>query len=119
MSAHNIIFASIAVLFSLFYGLSVHEIFRVTKLGVPISFRFHQFWLNFVGSLFGWGALWFVAKEVMSAIVSESIAFVSLKFCTLAFIAFIGITGFLPFTVNLLITRMHEVAEKLLGIKKD
>ena len=57
-------FALVGLGFSLFYGLKAFDIFEVDRANKPRAWKFHQFWLNFVGSAAGWVILWIVIQRL-------------------------------------------------------
>jgi hypothetical protein len=80
----------------------------------------HQIWLNFLGSAVGWVCLWFVAVKLVPQFerAPDLVSF-GWEHAALALVAFIGVTGYLPFTVvNLAVglgTLMKAVGEKVGG----
>jgi hypothetical protein len=89
---------------------------RCPTIGVHL--RVHQFWLNFVGSLVGWTALWFLLRRVFASIESPCSPSISWSDVSIFLAAFIGVTGFLPFTVVSLIYGLREIAAKIAGLGK-
>jgi len=102
------VFSAVAFAFSLFYGLrcwTIHELDLEPKLSDLTKrwkrpwnelwkdgtwvWKVHQIFLNFCGSMFGWGAFWYLLRDYFSGRVSV------LDF-GLAVIAFLGITGLVP-----------------------
>ena len=89
-------FWAVAVAASLFYGAFANRIFLVMPpVAVTGVWWVHQGWFNFVGSLAGWGALWALIPGPCLRGACE--AQVTWSAATLAFVAFTGITGHLPF----------------------
>jgi hypothetical protein len=108
------IFWIAALVASLFFGLKAVTIFQVQapKGKGPWAWWIHQFWLNFCGSFVGWVALWFVGRKVISCL-GASCAFELTGWDVLiSFLAFVGVTGFLPFTIVGLITGIKELVVK-------
>lgn len=83
--------------FSIFYGRKAVEIF------VPDSFapekrslrswKFHQFWLNFLASVFGWLALLLFLDRLGQLGSGEPLDGSSIA---LGIVALVGVTGMLP-----------------------
>jgi hypothetical protein len=65
----------------------------------PSSWWWHQRWLNFLGALVGWIALWFLARKFAPCLFAECTVAPSAWDVAGAFLAFVGITGFLPGTI--------------------
>jgi hypothetical protein len=90
----------VAVGFSIFYGWKALEILTNTE---PNSFKgarlFHQRWLNFLGSAAGWVCLWFVVVKLWLHISDGDRQEFSWSYAALALIGFVGVSGYLPFTV--------------------
>ena len=115
----NVAFPLVGLLFSVFYGWKSIDIFlEVPTTHKPWAWKFHQFWLNFSGSLVGWVALWFLTRKVLSCIRTSCSAPVNFWDVATFFLAFIGITGFLPFTIVSLIQGIKELAAKIAGLGK-
>jgi len=113
-----LVFGAIAVAFSVFYGTKAIDIFGEPSDKKPWAWRVHQFWLNFVGSIAGWSAMWFLLRRVFAAIESSSPSSITWSDIALFFAAFIGVTGFLPFSVVSLIYGLREIASKIAGLGK-
>lgn len=104
LSYWNIPYAIIAVALSLFYGWKAVKIFKANKSDDDVekldwSWKLHQSWLNFAGSIVGWLVLWVMFQKFLGCISDG---------CTVVFgawdfigylIAFIGVTGYLPAAV--------------------
>jgi len=92
-----------ALVFGLFFGLRAVSIFvnpdiyRIKNW----DWKFYQFWFNFAGAFIGWVVVYYLWKTDISKFGIEH--FVAL------IIAFLGITGNLPFAV---------LVGKVLGIPK-
>jgi hypothetical protein len=103
-----ICFWAVALGFSVFYGVccwTIHELDLEPELADLTerwkrpwkklwkdgtwAWKVHQGFLNFCGSMFGWGALWYLLRDYLSRCLRP------LDFA-LAVIAFLGITGLLP-----------------------
>jgi hypothetical protein len=61
--------------------------------------KVHQFWLNFVGSATGWVCLWFVIVKVWPYLSSDAEPSFGWGYAALALVAFLGVTGYLPYTL--------------------
>lgn len=61
------------------------------------SWRFHQFWLNFVGSLTGWAAAYYF---IFCRLLPVSAFSFKLQDTVPILIALLGITGLLPYTLS-------------------
>ena len=114
----NIIFLNIAIFFSSFYGLKAFEIFQVNTVDKPRSWKIHQIWFNFSGSIAGWIALWLLIRKILHCIMSSSFNTVDISDSMLFLLAFIGITGHLPYTIAGIIESLKELATKITGILK-
>ena len=111
----GILYLGIALGFSLFYALKAIDILtdKKTLKGAAL---FHQRWLNFSGSIAGWICLWFVGKKVCQHVISGIDPTIGWPYAALSLVGFIGIIGYLPFTVVKLITSIGGLVEKIPGI---
>ena len=110
---------AIAIGFSLFYGLKAIDIFTdVDAKSLTGPRLFHQRWLNFLGSATGWVCLWFVVTKVSHHLLNGSDPAIGWPYVALAMVAFVGITGYLPFTVVTLVNSVGRVVGKIAGIFK-
>jgi hypothetical protein len=114
----NIIIVLAALAFSLFFGFKATDIFEVATAGKSRAWKFHQFWLILVGSASGWIALWFVARKAYFCSQEGCPTRPSFWYGIMLFIAFIGITGFLPITVVGIIQGIKELSAKVIGFAK-
>jgi hypothetical protein len=114
----TIIFLVVGIGFSFFFGLKATEIFRVPTEGTTRAWKFYQFWFNFLGSLIGWVALWFLARKITACLLSSCPAQVDSMDILVIFISFVGITGHLPYTVMGLIQGLNDLAKKITGSSK-
>src|SRR5437763_1508580 len=92
-------FAVVAFAFSLFYGFAATSIFEVKTSGTSRSWRFHQWWLNFLGSAVGWVAAWFLLHKIVAVAHSPATVAIQWSDAALFFLAFVGVTGFMPFSI--------------------
>ena len=105
---------------AVFYGVKCFDAFQVrladgetvTRKNVTWPYWFHQFWFNFAGSLFGWAFLYFFLWHRMPLILSTNATF-SDGF--VLFVAFVGITGHLPYAVAGVLEGLKQIGLKLTG----
>jgi hypothetical protein len=102
---------------SLFFGFFAVTIFEVPlpKVKPLWAWKLHQFWLNFTGSFVGWVALWFLGRKVIACLVPSCSVEPNAWDVAAFFLAFVGVTGFLPLTIVGLITGLKELLVKLAG----
>ncbi len=95
---------AVALIVSLFLGFGCFSVHGANKEGSDWVWRAGQVWLNFVGAFVGWIALWFLARQWWGVwqVPSDPAKSVQLTLSDigLALTAFIGITGYLPMTMN-------------------
>lgn len=111
-----VLFILAAIGMSVFYGLHACEIFSVPTTDRKSSWRFHQFWLNFLGSGVGWVAAWAVLRAAVECALADCALSVSPSAISLFFLAFVGITGYLPATIVGAIGGISELVSKLLAL---
>lgn len=94
------LFLAVALLFSVFYGLNCWTINELDvthhdrwRHGHP-SWKFHQVWLNFLGSALGWWAFWCVLLDYRDRVAKQQ-QFTYVDFA-LVVVALLGMTGYLP-----------------------
>jgi hypothetical protein len=99
MLCAEIAFALVGLGFSIFYGQNAVDIFIDTdnefakkKMKVA-SWRFHQRWLNFIGSAAGWAAAYYF---IFGRVLPVSSFSFKLEDSVLIIIALLGLGGFLP-----------------------
>lgn len=109
------LFAVVAIGMSIFYGLRACEIFSISTTDRKRSWHFHQFWLNFLGSVVGWVAAWAILRSAVECASADCILSVSPSAVSLFFLAFIGVTGYLPATIVGAIGGVNELVAKLLA----
>lgn len=108
------LFWAVAFVFSLFYGISAREIFVENQASdKPFSWKFHQFWFNFLGAATGWILLWCAIPKILYLFNFQENADFSLSDGLLVLLSFIGITGHLPLTLWGVITSAKELVGKL------
>ena len=111
----SFIFWLIALAFSVFYGLKACDIFPREEEIKNLALKVHLAWFNFIGSVVGWAVLWILTRRYWAYIIGGSAAVDPNLWDLLAgFIAFVGITGYLPGTVNYLIFSGLNVADSLM-----
>ncbi len=115
----NYTFIFISLISSLVYGLKAFDIFgpRLTEENKWTAWHLHQIWFNFTGSLLGWIALWFVIRKTWNCIELSCPAQLDWSDATIIAIAFVGITGYLPFTLFSLLQSIKELASRALGLE--
>ncbi len=114
----TIAFLVFSLLVSMFHGVVATNVFGVETTGKSKAWKLHQFWLNFLGSVVGFIALWFLFQAVLGcAINSCSIQF-GWPDVGLFLLAFLGVTGYVPFTVIGLASGINELAAKTIGLIK-
>ncbi len=112
----TVLYWLVALLISLFYGFKAIKIFEPSvdeKDKSRRAWRWHQRWLNFLGSLVGWIALWFLVRKFSPSLFQDIHAEISLWDVIGALIAFIGVTGYLPFTIVTTVSGVGSFAGKL------
>ncbi len=108
-----VVFALVAIVFSVFYGFKAFDIFGVDHTDKPAAWKFHQFWLNFAGSLAGWLMLWVAVRRVCLVVGSDHA--LKMSDFILFLVAFVGITGFLPLSVVSFIEGIRDIAARVWG----
>jgi hypothetical protein len=92
-------FAVSAVLVSILHGCFCFEVHGLKRSDFSWPSLIQQGWFNFVGSLFGWAALWCLVRRAWSVWgVSSSSGQATISDFGLGFVAFVGISGYLPYT---------------------
>jgi hypothetical protein len=109
-----VVFAVVALVFSLFYGWYAFDIFRVDRRSMRIPERVHQFWLNFLGSIAGWLLLW-VAVQRLAFVIASPVHPLKVSDFILLLVAFIGVTGFLPLSVVSFIQGIRDIAGRVIA----
>ena len=113
-----IAFWLLALVASVFYGLSACAIFEISTSGKPWPWRLHQFWLNFIGSAVGWIALWSLVPRVIGCLAQGCSADLTWSDIGVFFLAFVGVTGHLPVALVGLAFSVKEIASKIAGLLK-
>ena len=117
--AFRLAYTIIALVVSVLYGWKAVEIFtEVTKKSKaqqpPVSWWWHQRWLNFVGSFVGWVVLWILIKRYLACFTGQCEIILTYWDAIGAVIAFIGITVHLPFAIIGLWSDPHRLDTKCL-----
>jgi hypothetical protein len=123
MLIFNCIFWFIALVASGLLGWKAVEIFtdvpkkereeKEKEKQRPPSWWWQQRWFNFLGSIVGWAALWLLLRRYWTYILGRCGTDPRLWDLLAGFIAFVGITGYLPYTVYGLISCVYRVGHKL------
>jgi hypothetical protein len=118
MSTFNCIFWFIAIVASGLLGWKAVEIFtdvpkKKKEEQPPPSWWWQQRWFNFLGSIVGWAALWVLIRRYWTYILGGCAPDPSLWDLLAGFIAFVGVTGYLPYTVYGFISSVYRVGHKL------
>jgi hypothetical protein len=114
----NYTFLAVGLLFSFFYGLKACDAFGVDAKGKPWAWHVHQFWFNAAGSAVGWSAAWFVARRVWHHMAATPPAELSWSDAGFIAVAFVGITGHLPFATAGVLEGIKALALKVAGLGK-
>ena len=112
----NVSFWAVALLASLFHGWKVFDIFTINAAGKPWSWKLHQRWFNFAGSFVGWAASWLVLRRLWHCLATSYCPQSRWSDAALCMIAFVGITGFLPFATVGALESIKELAKKVPGV---
>src|SRR5207247_11397656 len=92
----TVVFWIVGLGMSLFHGLYAVSIFNVPAPPKAGIWKVHQFWFNFCGSVSGWIALWFLVHKIAFSLGAYASASPRLSDVALFFLAFIGVTAYLP-----------------------
>lgn len=101
------IVGAIGLIASVLSGIFACQIFGVATTGQSLSWKLHQFWLNFVGSATGWGA-----ALILGSRIAYQVSELSAVDFGLALVAFLGITGYLPLATVGLIRAIQNIASE-------
>lgn len=95
----KIVFWALAIVASVLLGVFCFSIHGDPSRNNP-AHRIQQGWFNSLGSLFGWASLWVLLHQVWGIWrLSASPVRLTTSDLVLGLTAFIGISGYLPFTV--------------------
>ncbi|MGA7514619.1 MAG: hypothetical protein WBW46_17120 [Candidatus Sulfotelmatobacter sp.] len=112
------IFWTVAFLASIFHGVYCFEVHEIKdKAKYHTAALIQQWCFNFLGSLVGWIALWFLIRRSggLSSFLSYSLAAAGWSDFALGLVAFVGVSGYLPFATIANIRNVRELADKLTG----
>jgi hypothetical protein len=110
------LFWVLALLFSAFYGWKAFDAFDDRPPGKPWGWWAHQVWFNFAGAVVGWAAMWFIVRKLWHVLATDSPADFGWSDGVLSALAFVGITGHLPYATAGLLKGIRELARKLTGL---
>ena len=112
-----VIYWVVALVASGLYGWHAVAIFKahIAERGEqpPRAWWWHQRWLNFLGALVGWLALWLLLRKFLGCVFGDCVATVGAWDVVGALVAFVGVTGYLPGTVVSLVSGVGGLAGKL------
>jgi hypothetical protein len=111
-------FLTVGLLASLFYGWKACDVFDVSAKAKGWAWRVHQFWFNLAGSLLGWAAAWFVARKTWQCLAVTCPAQLDWSDAALIAVAFVGVTGHLPYATAGVLQGIKELALKVAGLGK-
>ncbi len=119
----TIVLALLGLVSGTFYGLKAPEIFDVKPEGKPCAWKLHQFWFNFIGAFVGWIFVWILVWRIGAFGGTTSIGYrvtqIGIVDFALAFVAFTGITGHLPYATWGILSSLQKIAVAALDwIKK-
>lgn len=113
----EIVFLLVAVIASGFFGFFCFEIHNLDRSAFKWQEKIQQVWFNFVGALIGWIALWILVRQWWGAWRLPTAPGVPVQMTVsdfgLALIAFVGISGYLPFTVMGVIRTFVALVQKV------
>jgi hypothetical protein len=121
----KVVFWLLALGASTFYGLFAVDIFVPVKTLDDIkkkhqpAWLVHQAWLNFAGSIVGWACLWVVCVKVWPFVSRDSFESLTWGDAALAFVAFLGVTGYIPYTATAIARTASGAITKAAGIGKE
>ncbi len=108
----NWIFVIFGLLFSVFYGLKACDAFGVNSKEKPWAWHIHQFWFNFLGCGIGWCVAWLLTLRLWGNVLD----FHPWSDLGLILVAFIGITGHLPYAISGILSGLKLLALKITGM---
>jgi hypothetical protein len=112
----TVLYWVVALAASAFYSWNAVTIFLPPNKGKvvrPLSWQWHQRWLNFLGSGVGWLALWLIGRKYLPAIAGSAEVTIDPWDIVGFFAAFIGVTGNLPYTAVSLVQGVGSLASRL------
>ncbi len=112
-----VVYWLIALLASVLYGCFAVAIFKAhiaeREERPPKAWWWHQRWLNFLGALVGWLALWFLLRKFLGCLFGDCRVDLGAWDVVGALVAFVGITGYLPNAIVSLVSGVGALAGKL------
>ncbi len=112
------LYIATAISVSIFHGIFATSVFNVPTKGMSFAWKVHQFWLNFLGSIIGWCALWAVYHNVSPCLIAACASEYGWPDVGLFLLAFLGVTGYIPFTVIGLASGINQFAIKAMDLVK-
>lgn len=107
----------VAFVASILYGWHAVNIFKShiseSEQQPHNAWWWHQRWSYFLGCLVGWLALWLLARKFGGCVFGECAANVGVIEVVGAFVAFVGVTGYLKDTIVSLVSGIGLLAGKL------
>lgn len=105
----------VAFLASGFYGYYALDIFKSHSAADKqhVAWKWHQRWSYFLGSAVGWLSLWLLIRKFGGCVFGNCAADAGVLDIVGAFVAFIGVTGYLKDTVVGLVSGIGSLAGKL------
>lgn len=113
-------FLFVGLCFSIFYGWNAVDIFVdsndefVKAKALLDAWKWHQRWLNFMGSMVGWIAAWYFLFDRFIP-YRHSFTFKGSD-AAVILVALLGMGGFLPLTLSLVPTALGSIVSL---VKKD
>ena len=111
-------FVGVSLAASAFYAWKAVAIFDVSTKGKDWSWWVHQVWLNFLGAITGWAALWVSSYALRTSLARDSFLVDGWIFGTLA-VSFVGVTGYLPRAMVGVSGAFGRIIDKLLPGKGE
>jgi hypothetical protein len=108
-------FAAIGLVVSIFYAVNAYTIFGAKK-PTNTPGQIHQFWFNFLGSILGWVAFWFLIRKIWHCLSVDCPGEFGASTVMLAAVAFVGVTGHLPYATAGVLEGLKVLALKLAGL---
>lgn len=114
----------VALVASVLYGWKAVEIhIGVTNISPEKqpgpAWWWHQRWLNFLGSLVGWLALWFTIGKLWPCAIAPCSGPLTLWDAVIASVAFVGVTGYIPMAVVGFVSGAAALSAKAGELLKD
>jgi hypothetical protein len=106
-------YALVAVVASSLYAWQACSIFGVSAADKTRGWKVHQAWFNFAGAMLGWAALYYAAYKAYWCLNTGCPVQLSIGDAAAMLVAFIGVTGHLPYTAMGIMTKLNELGAKL------